>query len=84
MGELLLWMWYSKDYAGEYYRAAVLFNLWSHRLITRAPSQSLRQLRGLATSQRAVTNYPYLLLLALLSDKVPLNRIRVNAMRSVA
>jgi hypothetical protein len=27
MGELLLWMWYSKDYAGEYYRVAVLFNI---------------------------------------------------------
>ncbi len=27
MGELLLWMWYSKDYDGQYYRVAVLFNL---------------------------------------------------------
>jgi len=27
MGELLTRMWYSKDYGGEYYRVAVLFNL---------------------------------------------------------
>ena len=27
MGELLPLMWYSKDYGGEHYRAAVLFNL---------------------------------------------------------
>jgi hypothetical protein len=27
MGELLPWMWYSKDYGEEGYRVAVLFNL---------------------------------------------------------
>ena len=26
MGELLPWMWYSKDYGRENYRVAVLFN----------------------------------------------------------
>ena len=26
MEELLLWMWYSKDYCEESYRVAVLFN----------------------------------------------------------